>query len=164
MSRPLKLILAAVLFAGAGVLSEMLMDTAVTKTLLGVAPAVLPFAILAAILCVRPALRMPAVAILLCLVWTGAFWVAVALDHTIPHANMCAAGLVGGLGVAASTAIGCRKLIHIRPLLLLAAAGAVAAVPFQLPLFTQGSDMDMAGAFAIWQAVVGTLLYAMSER
>jgi uncharacterized membrane protein len=163
MSRPLKLILAAVLFAGAGVLSELLMDTALTKTFLGVAPAVLPFAILAAILCVRPAIRMPVVAVLLCLVWACAFWVALALDRQIPHANMYAAGLVGGLGVGAATAIGCRKLVNARPLLLLAAAGAIAAMPFQFPFF--GSDwMNMAGAFAIWQAVVGTLLYAMSGR
>ncbi|MGA3026965.1 MAG: hypothetical protein ABSF98_19585 [Bryobacteraceae bacterium] len=164
MSRPLKLILAAVLFVGAGVLSELLMDTALTKTFLGVAPAVLPFAVLAAILCVRPALLMPVVAILHCLVWAGAFWVAVALDRGTPHANMCAAGLVGGLGVAAATAIGCRKLIRARPLLLLAGVGAVAAVPFQLPLFAEGSDAAMAWPFAIWQAAVGTLLYAMSER
>jgi hypothetical protein len=163
MSRPLKLILAAVLFAGAGILSELLMDTAFTKTFLGNAPAVLPFAILAVILCVRPTLLMPVVAILLCLVWAGAFWVAVALDNRTPHLNMYAAGLIGGLGVAVSTAMGCRKLIRARPLLLLAAAGAIAAVPFQFPLF--GSDwMNMAGAFAIWQAVVGTLLYAMSDR
>ena len=164
MSRPLKLILAAVLFAGAGVLSKLLLETALTRTFLGVAPGVLPFAILAAILCVRPALRMPVVAILHCVVWTGAFWVAIALDRAIPHGNMCVAGFVGGLGVAASTALGCRRLMHIRPLLLLAVAGAIAAVPFQLPVFTQGSDAAMAWPFAIWQAAVGTLLYAMSER
>jgi hypothetical protein len=163
MSRPLKLILAAVLFAGAGVLTVQLMDTALKKTFLGNAPTVLPFAILAAILCVRPAPLMPVVAILHCLVWTGAFWTAIALDQRTPHLNMCAAGFVGGLGVALSTAIGCRKLIRARPLLLLAAAGAVAALPFQLPLFT-GSDVEAICPFAIWQGVVGTLLYAMSGR
>jgi hypothetical protein len=158
-----KLIFAAVGFAGAGVVTELLMDTAFTKTFLGVAPAVLPFAILAVVLCVRPAVLMPVAAILQCLVWAGAFWVAVALDRGSPHLNMCAAGFVGGLGVAAATAIGCRRLLHIRPVLLLAAAGAVAAVLFQLPMFT-GNGMGMAWAFAIWQCAVGTLLVAMSRR
>jgi hypothetical protein len=159
----MKLILAAALFACAGVLSELLMDTRITKSFLGVAPGVLPFAILAAVLCVRPVMRMPIVAILHCLVWAGAFWVAVALDQRTPHANMIVAGFAGGLGVAAATAIGCRKLIQARPLLLVAAVGAVTAIPFQLPAFTEG-DLGMAAAFAVWQAAAGTLLYAMSER
>jgi hypothetical protein len=107
---------------------------------------------------------MPVVVILLCLVWAGAFWTAIALDQRTPHLNMCAAGLVGGLGVAISTAIGCRTLIHARPLLLMAATGAVAALAFQLPFFTQGPDAAMVWPFAIWQAAVGTLLYALSGR
>ena len=163
MSRPLKLILVAVLFAGAGVISELLMGTVLTKTFLGVAPAVLPFAILAAVLCVRPAWRMPIAAILICAVWAGAFWIAVALDQRTPHANMYVAGFAGGLGVTISTAIGCRKLIRARPLLLLAVTGAVGAIPFQWPLFTE-NDWGMVVAFAIWQAGVGTLLYTASER
>lgn len=163
MSRPLKLILAAVLFAGAGALSELLMATALTKTFLGVAPAVLPFSILAVILCVRPALRMPIAAVLICAVWAGAFWLAVALNRWDSHANIFAAGLLGGVGVAASTAIGCRRLIHPRSMFLLAAVGTLAAAPFQWPLFTE-NDPGMVGAFAIWQAAVGTLLYVLSER
>jgi hypothetical protein len=163
MSRPLKLILVAVLFAGAGVLTPQLMDTAPLRTSLGNAPAVLPFAILAALLCVRPVLLMPVVAILHCAVWSGAFWLAIALDSGIPHLNMIAAGLVGGLGVAASTAIGCRKLIRVRSFLM-AAVGAIAALPFQVPIFMQGPDASIVWPFAIWQAAVGTLLYALSER
>ena len=163
MSRPLKLILVAVLFAGAGVLSSLSMNTDFTRTFLGGSAAVLPFAILAAILCVRPAWLMPVIAILVCAVWAGAFWLAVALDHPAPHLNMYAAGLVGGSGVAAATAIGCRKLIRLRPLLLMAAVGAIAALPFQTPVFTQ-SDSEMTWAFAIWQCAVGTLLYALSGR
>jgi hypothetical protein len=163
MSRPLKLIHTAVLFAGAGALSEVLMGTVLTKTFLGVAPAVIPFAILAVVLCVRPVKWMPVVAILICAVWAGAFWLAVALDRANSHANIFAAGLVGALGVAISTAIGCRKLIRARPVCLLSAAGALAAAPFQWSGFTE-SDAGMAAAFAIWQAVVGTLLYALSER
>jgi hypothetical protein len=164
MSRPLKLILAAILFAGAGVLTPLLTDLPLVRTSLGNAPAVLPFAILAAILCVRPVLTMPVVAVLHCLVWTGAFWLAVYLDSDAPHWNMLAAGLVGGLGVALSTAIGCPKLWRIRAILALAATGAVAAVPFEMQLFTQGPDASMMWPFAIWQAAVGTLLYALSER
>jgi hypothetical protein len=163
MSRPLKIVLAAVLFAGAGALSEVLMGTALTKTFLGVAPAVLPFAILTAILCVRPAWRMPVVAILLCAVWAGAFWLAVALDRGDSYLNMFAAGLAGGLGVVVATAIGCRRLIHARSVCLLAAAGTLAAAPFRWRVFPQ-DDVAMICAFVIWQAAVGTLLYALSER
>ena len=162
MSRPLKLILVAVLFALAGILSELLMGTALTKTFLDVAPGVLPFAILAAALCVRPPLRTPIAGILICAVWAGAFWLAVALDHALPSVNMLVAGLAGGLGVALATAIGCRKLIRVRSLLSLTLAGAIGAIPFQWP-FTQ-NDVNMVVAFAIWQAVVGTLLYVLSER
>ncbi|MGD0619827.1 MAG: hypothetical protein ABSB67_19430 [Bryobacteraceae bacterium] len=163
MSRSLKLILAAVLFAGTGALTELLAGAPLTKTFLGVAPAVLPFAILAAILCVRPVVRMPLVVILICAVWAGAFWLAVALDRGDSYLNMFAAGLVGGLGVAVATSIGCRRLIHIRPLCLLAVAGALAAAPFRWRLLPQ-DDAAMICAFAIWQVAVGTLLYALSER
>jgi predicted neutral ceramidase superfamily lipid hydrolase len=163
MSRPLKLILAAVLFAGTGALTDVLAGTWLTKTFLGVAPAVLPFAILAAILCVRPVLRMPLVAILICAVWAGAFWLAVALDRGDSYLNMFAAGLVGGLGVAAATAIGCRRLIHLRSVCLLAAAGTLAAAPFHWRVLPQ-DDAAMICAFVIWQCAVGTLLYALSER
>jgi hypothetical protein len=164
MSRPLKLILAAVLFAGAGALSDFLMGTRLTQTFLGVAPAVLPFAILAAVLCVRPAPRMPVTAILICAVWAGAFWTAVALDRGDSWLNLFAAGLVGGLGVAGATAIGCRRLIQARSVCLLAAAGTLAAAPFRWQVFPQHDDASMVCALVIWQAVVGTLLYALSER
>ena len=160
ITKPWKLILIALLFAGAGVLTEQLADTALTKTFLGNAPAVLPFAILAALLCVRPPWLMPVVAALHCAVFSGAVQVAVSLDGPIPHLNMCIAGLAGGLGVALATAIGCRKLFRVRPLALLAATGAIAAVPFQFG----GPDVMMLLDFAIWQGAVGTLLYALSER
>ncbi len=163
MSRTGKLLLAAVLFAAAGVLSELILGTGISDWFLGVAPGVIPFAILAAVLCVRPKLRMVITAILICAVWAGAFWVAVALDQRTPHANMFVAGFLGGLGVAVATGIGCRNLFRARPLLMLAAAGAVAAIPFQWPGFTEG-DVGMAVAFAIWQGVVGTLLYKLSDR
>jgi hypothetical protein len=163
MSRPLKLIIAALLFAGAGALTELLAGTPLTKTFLGVAPAVLPFAILATLLCVRPALLMPLVVILICAVWAGAFWLAVALDRGDSYLNMFVAGLAGGLGVAAATAIGCRRLIHIKSFCLLASAGTLAAAPFHWQVFPQ-DDAAMFCAFAIWQSLVGTLLYALSER
>jgi hypothetical protein len=159
----LKLIIAALLFAGAGALTELLAGTPLTKTFLGVAPAVLPFAILAALLCVRPALLMPLVAILICAVWAGAFWLAVAFDRGDSYLNMFAAGLVGGLGVAVATSIGCRRLIHVRPLCLLTVTGTLAAAPFHWQAFPQ-EDAAMICAFAIWQSAVGTLLYALSER
>jgi hypothetical protein len=159
----LKLTLVAVLFAVAGALSELLAGAPITKTFLGVAPAVLPFAILAAALCVRPVLRMPLVAVLICAVWAGAFWLAVALDRGDSYLNMFAAGLAGGLGVAAATAIGCRRLIHIKSVCLLAAAGTLAAAPFHWRVLPQ-DDAAMICAFAIWQCAVGTLLYALSER
>jgi hypothetical protein len=160
MKRPVKLVLIALLFAGAGVLTEQLADTAITRTFLGNAPAVLPFAILAALLCVRPPWLMPLVAVLHCAVWSGAVQIAVSLDGPAPKLNMCVAGLAGGLGVALATAIGCRKLFRVRPLVLLAATGAVAAIPFQLG----GPDSLMSLDFAVWQGAVGTLLYALSER
>jgi len=159
MTRPLKFVLIAVLFAGAGVLTEQLVDTAFTRTFLGIAPVVLPFAILAALLCVRPWWLMPLVAILHCAVWSGAVRIAESLDSPTYRLNMCVAGLAGGLGVALATAIGCRKLFRVRPLALLAATGALAAIPFQIGW----SDSLMPLNFAIWQAAVGTLLYALAE-
>jgi len=160
MKRPVKLVLVALLFAGAGVLTELLADTAITRTFLGNAPAVLPFAILAALLCVRPPWLMPLVVVLHCAVFTGAVQVAVSLDSPVPQINMCVAGLAGGLGVALATAIGCRKLFRIRQLALLTATGAIAAIPFQIG----GPDSLMPLDFAVWQGAVGTLLYALSER
>jgi len=159
MTRPLKLILVAVAFAGAGVITEQVADTAITRTFLGNAPAVLPFAILAAVLSVRPWWLMPLVAALHCAVFSGAVQIAVSLDSA-HHVNMCVAGLAGGLGVALATAIGCRKLFRVRPLALLAATGAIAAIPFQLG----GPDSMMLFDFAFWQGAVGTLLYALSKR
>ena len=159
MKKPVKLILIALLFAGAGVLTELAADTAIVRTFLGNAPAVLPFAIFAALLCVRPWWLMPLVAILHCAVWTGAVQVAVALDSPAPQVNMCVAGLAGALGVALATALGCRKLFRARPLILLTATGALAAIPFQIG----GPDSLMPLDFAIWQGAVGTLLYALAE-
>ncbi|HTP88963.1 MAG TPA: hypothetical protein VMJ34_18555 [Bryobacteraceae bacterium] len=156
--------LVAVAFAVAGVLSELLMGTAITKTFLGAAPAVLPFAILAAVLCTRPLYLAPVTMCLHCAVWTGALWLAIALDSRVPQLNLCIAGMAGGLGVAVAGMLGCRKLMRARTVLWLGAVGAVAAVPFQIPIFTQGPDSYMIWPFAIWQAAVGTLLYARSGR
>jgi len=163
MSRPLKLTIAAVLFAGTGALSELLMSTDLSQSIPGLATTVLPFAMLAVVLCVRPALRMPIAAILICAVWVGAYWLAVALDRGDSYLNMFAAGLVGGLGVADATAIGCRRLFNIKSVCLLAAAGTLAAAPFHWQVFPQ-DDAAMICAFVIWQVAVGTLLYALSER
>jgi len=160
MKKPVKLIVIALLFVGAGVLTELIADTPLMRTFLGNAPAALPFAILAALLCVRPWWLMPVVAILHCAVWSGAVQIAVALDSPAPQINMCVAGLAGGLGVALATAIGCRKLFRVRPLLLMAATGAIAAIPFQIG----GPDSLMPVDFAVWQGAVGTLLYALAEK
>ena len=164
MSRPLKLALVAVSFAVAGVLSELLMGTPITKTPLESAPAVLPFAILAVALCTRPVWMTPITACLHCAAWSGALWTAIALDSRVPQVNMYIAGMVGGLGVVVASMIGCRKLMHIRPVLWMGAVGAIAAAPFQMPLFMQGPDSSMIWPFAIWQAAVGTMLYAFSGR
>ena len=160
MKKPVKLIPIALLFAGAGVLTELAADTAIVHTFLGNAPAVLPFAILAAVLSVRPPWLMPVAAVLYCAVWTGAVQIAVLLDSPAHYMNMCIAGLAGGLGVALATAIGCRELFRFRPLALLTATGAIAAIPFQMG----GPDSLMPLDFAIWQGAVGTLLYALSGR
>jgi len=156
MTKPIKLVLVALLFAGTGVLTEVLIDTGITRTFLGNAPAALPFAILAVLLCVRPAWLTPLVAILHCAVWTGAVQIAVALDQPAPQVNMCVAGFAGGLGVSLATALGCRKLFRVRSLALIASAGLIGAIPFQIG----GPDSVMPIDFAVWQAAVGTLLYA----
>jgi hypothetical protein len=133
----------------------------------------LPFAGLCAVLFLRSPRAIPAVALSVP-VYAVAHFVAIEAalflgwTYFLP---MCVAGFVGGAGLALSFGIGHRRLVSPRRLLRVATVGAVAAIPFGLwlrmyilrvnvpqdPL----QPLRLLYSFAIWQAAVGTYLYAV---
>jgi len=154
MKRLLRLVFVAIGFAGTGVLTERLFDNVLgwTSSL-----AVLPFGILAGILCVRPLPLIPVVAALHCGVWFLAFHLALS-SSTHLALPLLSAGFIGGFGVAAATSIGCRRLFDLRILALTGLAGAAVAPLFVL--YNRGGSYPL---FAVWQATAGTVLYAFSR-
>jgi hypothetical protein len=128
-----------------------------------------PFALLCALLFLHT-VRVIIAAPLVIAVWPVAFWTAKFVgmsrggDDVTPA---CVGGLIGGLGSVLCASIGCEKLISIRPLFGGSLIGAISALPFSpwLNLFYSNLNGPPPpppfAAFAIWQAVVGTYLYAI---
>ncbi len=151
-------IIVAVLFVLSGAISYVLFSAWNN-------PAGVPFGLLAAYLFVRSWKLWAVVVVLVDLVWIASVRTAFALiaDNRTYFA-MAVAGLVGGLGVALATGLGCRSLLSVRCVCAAGIAGTLAALPFGW--WVQGSEKNaFAGVtcFAIWQAVVGTTLWARSS-
>jgi hypothetical protein len=89
-------------------------------------------------------------------------------DHNAGYyPGMAGAGLLGGLGVGASTGLGCCALLSLRSLAAASGAGGLSALPFrwwvQTNLDEPRSGFAGVACFAIWQPVVGTTLWARSS-
>ena len=131
----------------------------------------IPFALLSALLFMRT-VRAILVIPLIVGVWIAAYSSAVNLSGRAgqdPYLfPICVGGLVGGLGLALSVSICHRRLLTPPFLVAALILGAVAALPFASWLRAEFSWHDgplvrirEGCAFAIWQAVVGTCLYAV---
>jgi hypothetical protein len=100
-------------------------------------------------------------------IWPGALWSAVGLNSLWdnPRLAICVAGAIGALGLMAVTAILFSDLIELRYLVAAVVLGAIAAVPLAMNERPNGSlAVPAAVGFAVWQAVVGTYLYAIFRK
>ena len=138
----------------------------------------IPFGVISALLFLRSA-RAILVVPLYILVWFAAFSVAMEMGmFWTPQSDylpMCIAGSIGGLGVCLASGIVNRCLLSPRYLLGAGLVGCVAALPFVLWLDQKNAaermSMNATGdawqplrflcSFAVWQAGVGTYLYAV---
>jgi hypothetical protein len=168
--RPLRAIPVALLFAASGWLTYWLYITGersahahdfLTDTWFYLRTG-LPFAIASTALWVRPAPWMPLIALLDCVAWFAAYWVAIFLwprAGTFP--GMAVAGMVGAVGVTLFTGLACRRLWSSRWLLRAAIAGAVAGLPFALFSSTDSTPNQnvLVWAFPLWQLVLGVGFY-----
>ncbi|HXN50265.1 MAG TPA: hypothetical protein VN893_26685 [Bryobacteraceae bacterium] len=162
----------AVLFAVCGALSSFLFPGRgrVWEPLLP-----LPFALLCVILFLRKPRAILAVAFSVP-VYGAAVLSAVLVSPFLGWAcfpPVCLGGFVGGAGLAFSFGIVHQRLLARRCLLRVASIGAVAALPFALwvayLLRISGPEdpqqaLRLMCSYAIWQAVVGTYLYAICTR
>lgn len=137
----------------------------------------IPFALLCAVLFLRTVkaiLAVPLIVVVWVLAWKTAVWLGMELgseDHLTP---MCVGGFVGGLGLALCAAICHRRSLSLFSLLGAGFTGCVAALPFGLWLRSYYLNLHGAAdplqplrlqyAFAIWQAAVGTYLYAVCTQ
>jgi len=137
--------------------------------------AAVPFALLCAILCIRTWRFICAVPLMV-VVWyisarAGDFVGFFLADH-IPFLPGCVGGFIGGLGLVLSLATCYGRLLSLKYLLRAAAVGTASALPFAFwtvayaPLNSIHRDVFplLVPAFAIWQAVVGTYLYAICTK
>jgi len=168
VKRLLELVLVAIGFAGTGVaageisrnLNIWYSQWAPTMEVL---VAGVPFCVLASALCARKFPMAALVAIADCLAWFVALSIRALLTDKHRYHALILAGLVGGLGVAGATGFGCRRLFRWYALTSIGVAGLLAALPFALVGNLDTSLPELCAAFAVWQAAVGTLLFAFSR-
>jgi hypothetical protein len=155
-------IVVAVLFALSGVITDLQLANWDRGFYLGG----VSFGLLAAIVFFRPGWMWLLLIVLMNLVWIAAWKTAVYLITDLTwnsYVGMAIAGVIGGVGVAASTGIERRNLLAIQPLLVTAVAGGIASVPFGY-WEPRSSDSPLIWCFAIWQCVTGVTLWACSSR
>jgi ABC-type thiamin/hydroxymethylpyrimidine transport system permease subunit len=122
-----------------------------------------PFALLCTLLFLRTLwaiLIVPWMALAWLAAIITAVQVAVRVGIWLPPA--CVGGTVGGLVVALSAAVAKDQLRSLQNLVVAGIVGGIAAVPFGFWLW--GNSQQPLGlwlSFAIWQAAVGTYLYAI---
>ena len=137
----------------------------------------LPFAVLCGLLFIRTVRAILTVPLMVA-VWLAAYSAATMVGLQTPNEAyllpVAVGGLVGGLGIALAASICHRGLLSPRHLLAAALTGCVGALPFGFWL--KSYYLHLGGwpdplqpvrlqyAFAIWQAAVGTCLYAVCTR
>ncbi len=101
-----------------------------------------------------------------CVTWVVAFRLGLALSPSLnPFFAMAVAGLVGAVGVSASTGLGCRALYTRQALASAALVGAIAGVPFGLALNSSAQEnLILAISFPLWQVAVGMWLWVSLEH
>jgi len=148
-------ILVALLFAASGAISYGVIIVRDAGTYLGG----VTFGLLAAWQFVRSP-RLGALTVVAAdLVWIASERVAMWLivdQHWNAYVGMAAAGLAGGLGVSMAAGL-------FRSAPWAVAAGVLAALPFGW-WEQQGSDRPLLWCIALWQAAVGTTVWACSSR
>ena len=121
-----------------------------------------PFGAVAGWLCTRRARTTLMIAVLDCIVWYVAYSTAVLFSNGLGEAtSMLTGGCIGGLGVIAANAIAGKRWLSVVALAGGALVGAVAAVPFAMLAARNGQSPLI--PFVVWQAAVGTCLYAYNE-
>ena len=127
-----------------------------------------PFALLCALLFLHKA-QVAVAAPLMVGVWLVANHVATfVLFRTDVVSAACGAGLIGGLGLALCVSLCYRRVRTWRHLFVAALVGNLSSLPFVPWMNLYVSHYDPIGAnpkapplaFAVWQATVGTYLYA----
>lgn len=168
-----KLIAVALVFALCGAWSSSFMDADTGTDVLAVP---IPFAFL-----MLGLLRGRVWARLLTLPLVTAVWFLAYLGVMSgawdrPFLAMSVGGMIGGVGVTLWAAIGQRRLLSPKYLILAATVGGVSALPFGfwLRVFAGRHSWDVVHdsaqamrlhiSFAVWQAAVGVFLYAASRR
>jgi hypothetical protein len=154
----------ALLFGVCGGLSSVLVDAEKRGGLLPV----VVFALLSAVLFLRSRkkiLAAPLIVAVFPVAGISATAMGLGLGVLYPL-GACFGGLVGGMGVTLATSIGYPRLRSRRYLMGGGAIGCLAALPFSMWLYLQSKDSNDAYlwlhiSFAIWQAAVGTYLYAV---
>jgi hypothetical protein len=98
----------------------------------------------------------PAGVVLDCIVWVAAYRLGLGLAGVNPFFSTALAGLIGGIGVTASTGLGLRSIYSRRNLAVAGLVGAIAGLPFGLILDRSAQeDLILAIAFPLWQVAVG---------
>lgn len=136
----------------------------------------IPFALLCSVVLLRKWWVLIAAPVMVAVVWPVAYFVATGVGMSTGDGVMpgCAGGLVGGFGLVLCAAIGHRRLFSwlyvlgggvIGSLTGLAFAPFVEAYNFHIEHSINGrfdaEPPSLLFAFAVWQAVVGTYLYAI---
>lgn len=124
----------------------------------------MPFALLSGALLLGTTWKTVPAVLVTCAAWLAAHSIAVrTVNIGSPYFGFCLAGLAGGLGVALADSICRPKLLAPKHLAAAALIGSAAGLPFGAWAMRSESATYLAymGSFAIWQASVGTYLYAV---
>jgi hypothetical protein len=121
----------------------------------------LPFGVACSVRFMRPEKWVKLAVLLDSVTWVAAYRLGLPLSGNLnPYVGMAVAGLLGALGVTASTGLGCRSLYSRRALGGAALLGAIAGTPFGLILNrTQHEAIILAISFPLWQVVVGLWIW-----
>lgn len=158
--------LPAVLFVGSGLLTYQVYywvakSGADQSQLLWQLLTGIPFGVACSLRFMHPRKWIALAVFLDCLTWVAAFRLGLVFAGNInPFLGMAIAGLVGALGVTASTGLGFRVLYRRRALTGAALVGAIAGAPFGFSLNRSGHEsLILAFCFPLWQVAVGLWIW-----
>jgi hypothetical protein len=126
----------------------------------------IPFGLACSVRFIRSRKWIPLAVLLDSATWVAAYRLGLPLAGNLnPYAGMAVAGILGGLGVTASTGLGCRSLYTRRALGGAALVGAIAGLPFGLLLNRSGQEaLILAISFPLWQVAVGLWIGMISSN